>query len=306
MKEKTIKKILKGKFENLLKSIDDNKIKELFRKGTIITGGCITSMLLNEDVNDFDMYFKDPETAYQISNYYVKKFNSQETVKNKGVPVRISVKREWDRVNIVVKSAGIAGRDNQASYNYFEGLGANETESDTYIDSAIHFSKSDVKDIKRGEYKPIVLTSNAITLSSEVQLILRFIGSPEEIHKNYDFIHCTNYWTSWDGELVLNKEALLAIMTKELKYQGSLYPICSMFRVRKFIERGWTINAGQILKMAFQISKLDLEDILVLQDQLTGVDVAYFHELINVLKQEIVNGKTIDNVYISKLIDEIF
>ncbi|HXJ41375.1 MAG TPA: hypothetical protein VNH18_18985, partial [Bryobacteraceae bacterium] len=59
-----------------------------------------------------------------------------------------------------------------------------------------------------------------------------------------------------------------------------------LFRLRKFIKRGWSINAGQILKIAFQVSELDLNNLEVLEDQLTGVDVAYFVQLITKLKEK--------------------
>lgn len=75
--------------------------------------------------------------------------------------------------------------------------------------------------------------------------MVRFHGDPAEIHENYDFVHCTNYWTSWERRVTLNQQALECIMTKELRYIGSKYPVASVFRVRKFIERGWTIGAGQ-------------------------------------------------------------
>ena len=48
------------------------------------------------------------------------------------------------------------------------------------------------------------------------------------------------------------------LLARQLVYQGSKYPICSMIRTRKFLQRGWHINAGQYLKMAFQVSELDL------------------------------------------------
>jgi hypothetical protein len=41
----------------------------------------------------------------------------------------------------------------------------------------------------------LMTTSNSITLSHGFQLITRFTGAPEEITSNFDFIHCTNYWT---------------------------------------------------------------------------------------------------------------
>ena len=39
-----------------------------------------------------------------------------------------------------------------------------------------------------------------LTLSGAVQLIIRFYGPPEEIHANYDFIHCTCCWQSSNGD----------------------------------------------------------------------------------------------------------
>ena len=95
-------------------------------------------------------------------------------------------------------------------------------------------------------------------------------------------------------------------------YIGSKYPVCSVIRARKFIKRGWSINAGQYLKMCFQISKLDLSDISVLEDQLTGVDVAYFATLIDSLQAHSQKMKDegkefkVDYGYIATIIDKIF
>lgn len=164
------------------------------------------------------------------------------------------------------------------------------------------------KPAQKPKYRPIFMTSNAITLSNGVQLVLRFYGSPEEIHANYDFVHCTNYWTSKDKALVLNQAALESLMTRELEYRGSKYPICSIIRTRKFVRRGWKINAGQFLKMCFQISELDLKNPAVLEDQLTGVDTAYFMQLIDRIKHDtkVDPKQEINSIYIVSLIDRMF
>ena len=166
---------------------------------------------------------------------------------------------------------------------------------------------------EKEKYRPIFLTSNAITLSDRIQLIIRFYGEPEELHKTYDFIHCCNYWCSWEpGVVSLNPESLESLMNKELIYRGSLYPICSLFRMRKFLSRGWKINAGQILKISFQISDLDLTSIEVLNDQLIGVDTLYFAHFIDQLVKAKENfekeGKEfkITTGYLETIIDRIF
>ena len=151
------------------------------------------------------------------------------------------------------------------------------------------------------------LSTNAITLTNDIQLVLRFYGEPEEIHKNYDFIHATNYWTSKDNRLVLNPKALECILTKELLYNGSKYPLCSIIRTKKFVRRGWTINAGQYLKMALQLNELDLLDPVVLEEQLTGVDSAFFTMFIRWFrsnKQDL--GRTEIVPYLTTVIDRIF
>ncbi len=140
-------------------------------------------------------------------------------------------------------------------------------------------------------------------LQDDIQIVLRFNGNPEQIHKTFDFIHATNYFT-FEDNLVLNKEALESLITKNLVYQGSLYPLTSIIRMKKFISRHWTINAGEILKIMFQISELNLRNIEVLEEQLIGVDVAYFALLIEALRS--VESSSITPSFINNLIDKIF
>jgi len=279
MKIKTINKIIQQKVADWLGSIDNDSLRNDVKGKVIVTGGCITSMLQGDDVNDFDIYFKDAEITERIARYYVD-------IANLKHDESITVTND-DRVRIII-SSGIVGEQPE--------------ERDDSQTQKLNTEKDQTKD-----YDPIHLSENAITLSGKVQLITRFYGDPEEIHKNYDFIHCTNYWT-FDTKLVTNKRALESILTKELHYVGSLYPICSIIRTRKFIGRGWRIHAGQYLKMCFQVSELNLRDIKVLRDQLTGVDSTYFHMLIQALESKMSGEKEI-NVsveYLSEIIDRIF
>src|SRR3546814_2365725 len=120
------------------------------------------------------------------------------------------------------------------------------------------------------------MSTKAITLSDKIQIVLRCYGEADAIHENYDFVPCTTYWTSKDANLTLRQPALKSLLCKELRYVRRHSPVCSVIRLRKFIRRGWVINAGQILKIMMQVSELDLTNPAVLQDQLTGVDSAYF------------------------------
>jgi hypothetical protein len=314
MKAKTIKAILRKKIDQWLETIEDVKLRQLASKNIIVTGGCIASMLLGEQVNDFDLYCRDHATTLGLANYYLAHFKPR---MSKGIAVPLKVKDEDGRVSIVVKSAGIVSENGtEKAYEYFEG--SPDQAAAAYVGEVMNdpgeiedtyqevekLSQNETTDEGKPKYRPVFLTTNAITLSDKIQIIMRFYGEPDEIHKNYDFVHCTNYWSSWDSQLVLRQEALEALLSKELRYIGSKYPICSVVRLRKFIARGWQVNAGQILKMAMQISALDLNDLEVLRDQLTGVDTAYFMQLIDRLKEK--DPVRVESVYLVEIIDRMF
>lgn len=308
MKSKTINAIISSKFKNWLDSIQDPKVKEMVKNNTIMTGGAIASMLLKEEINDFDFYFRDIETTAAVARYYVNQFKANPPAKVSDTrPVNLVVQVDKDRVQIHIQSSGVVSEESSTTpYNYFEQTNPEDAEAEQYLNKLADTTKSETKP----KYRPIYLTSNAITLSDDVQIVIRFFGEPNQIHENYDYVHCTNYWTSWtqaDGKkLVLRAEALESLLTKELRYVGSKYPLCSLIRLRKFIGRGWTVNAGQILKIALQLQDLNLHDSAVLQEQLTGVDIAYFRQLLAAVEKDAKAGVNIDGMYLVQLIDKLF
>lgn len=333
MNKKAVKTIINNKIEHWLKFIEDKELAKELRNNVIVTGGCIKSLLLGEEVKDFDIYFTNKETTKKVAEYYINKFNEKyknklsyshkafvldgadykEVIKGNKTSAEIVLKFEnqkitsrmianitEDRIKIIVISDGVASENENLLKTPFE---------DIYdvLDEADKIDSNELKKDGKELYRPIFLSTNAITLSNKVQLVIRFYGDPEEIHKNYDFVHCTNYWTKKSG-LVLKQGALESILSKELIYVGSKYPVCSVIRTRKFLKDGWHINAGQYLKMLFQVSELDLSNIDVLEEQLIGVDTAYFMILIDALrkKQESNANFDINYSYIVSIIDKIF
>ena len=280
MNKRAIKSVLQKKHNSFVNSIKDEKVRDLVDKHSIITGGCIASMLLGEKINDFDYYFDSRNVALEVTKYYVEEFN-----RIRGAEIAELREKDNGRISIFISSDGIAEED--------------------YGDEDEDLP---AEDNTKQDYRPIFLTSNAITLSNKIQLVIRFFGSPEEIHENYDFVHCTNYWYSKTGKLVLNQAALESLLSKELYYVGSKYPLCSLIRTRKFIKRGWNINAGQYLKMAMQLNELDLRDVETLEEQLIGVDITYFQMLIEALNERKEKNKDFayDSGYIATIVDRIF
>jgi len=323
MNRRRIANHLKKIHNNWVESIQDENVRTLARNNSIITGGAIVSLLTGEQPKDYDIYFTNKETVLEIAKYYVNIFNIKEGNNNASVIDGADYQDETeqqekyeirgtmyanlteDRVKIITGGAGVLeDEDETQSLNVYEIL--NDTD-DAIIDPPVEEKKKG-KD-KPEPYRPVFLSTNAVTLSDRIQLIIRFYGEPDEIHDTFDFVHTFSYWRSGDfDELHLNAEALEAILDKNLVYKGSKYPLCSIIRLRKFLKRGWKINAGQILKICFQLSDLDLSNPDVLEDQLIGVDTAYFMKLVRDIREQMdANDEfIIDQNYVTTIAEKIF
>ena len=266
-KRKTIVQTIKRKIDGWLKTINDEELKEAVRKHYILTGGAIASMLQGDLPNDYDIYFDCPAVASRLAKYYLRQLVGEDFHEV------ADVLESEERVEVKIFSSGVLDK-----------LDAPENTEN------------------KGRYRVSMITSNAITLTNEIQLVLRFVGDASAIHKNYDFVHATNYYSEKTG-LVLHPAALESILAKELKYVGSLYPVCSLFRIKKFIKRGWNITAGEMFKIVYDASKLDLDNCEVLEDQLTGVDTSYFVHMIELLRKD---GHAIERSYLFDIINLVF
>lgn len=314
MKSRTIKRIIRSKLDKWIESIEDPRVREVVKRDVIVTGGSIASMLLREKVNDFDIYFKTKKAVTMVCDYYLKqlsnikiqaydkkKVESQDTTDwEEGWDDQWSVFRQTfpedeDRVKIWIP--GIA------YWSESDNLLLEEVEELDVFKTILGDVEPPTKEEKKA-YRVVYVTENAISLSDQIQLVVRFYGDVNEIHSNYDFVHATNYYDYKENKLDLKPEALESLLIKELRYVGSKYPLTSVIRTKKFIQRGWTVTAGTYLKILLQLNELNLKDPVVLQEQLIGVDIAYFTQLINAIRN--VKEENLTYEYISTIIDKIF
>jgi hypothetical protein len=268
-------------------------------------------MLTGESIKDYDVYFATKQTTEAVAKYYVRKFIETKKPINEPYVTEETITNirgeAEDRITIRVQSAGIAGEQatNTQNYEYFESGQTDGSDAEAFFDQF-------AEETEGALYRPVFMSQNAITLSNKLQVVIRFFGSPEEIHRNYDFDHCKCWYRLQNNHLELLPSAMESLLSRTIHYTGSLYPLCSMFRLRKFIDRGWRVSAGEMLKIGWQISELNLNDMATLREQLTGVDAAYFHELIRILTEakkptdEHPKGKDINSTYIATIIDRVF
>lgn len=293
MNSKNMAKHLSRKLKDWVQSIGDPVVAKVVKDNAIVTGGALVSLLTGEPPNDYDIYFKTFESCLVVADYYAKKWN--EMYPNKP---QVTINHDEDkRITAFIESVGVVLEDGED--------GIDDESEPVYTDD----DEPDTQEVDdRPKYRPRYFSTNAISLSDKIQLVIRFYGSVEEIHTNYDFVHCTCSYDFKENKVDLPSRALEAIITKELYYMGSKYPLCSIIRSRKFIQRGWFINAGQYLKMCLQLNELDLKDLDVFEDQLAGVDSYYFNQAIKAIKKEQESNPdfTIDNTYLFEIINRIF
>ena len=306
MQVKTIEKVIITKMEEFLKTITDETLRKDVKDNLLVTGGCISSMFLGEPVNDFDLYLMDIDVVRRVALYYTQSVSEVIILDGRR---KKELCDEYN--NDMLHIDGVLPIDRNNSYAislrnlkedqiklYFKGA-----KGSMKVNEELLKEKPELAD----SYIPVHLSPNAISLSNQIQIVLRFWGNAATIHGTFDFIHATNYFTFSEG-LVRNLPAVESILTKQLKYQGSHYPVTSIIRAKKFVKRGFNIGAGELLKIMFQISKLDLENPDVLEEQLIGVDVAYFDAIITALRNKMDSDKDfkLTNEYFNALIDKIF
>lgn len=294
MNSKNIAKALNKKLQNWVDTIEDKEVAKIIKDNAIITGGALVSLLNSEKPNDYDIYFKTLDACKKVAEYYATKWNEMHPDKN-----NVEIKIENDRVQCFIKSEGAVMEDDE------NGIDDN---TEPYATENDDNPTEQNPEIEKPKYRPRYFSTNAISLSDGIQIVIRFWGEVDKIHENYDFEHCKCSYDWKNNKVDLPTKALECIINKELYYSGSKYPLCSIIRTRKFINRGWSINAGQYVKMALQLNELNLKDLNVFKEQLVGVDSAYFSQAINAIakKQEEDPNFTVDNTYLFEIINRIF
>lgn len=253
MSRERIKHQLWSTLHEWVDSLGDKAMAEAVIDHCFIAGGAISSLVRGEPpVNDYDIYFTDVTVCQWVVDLMVNHWN---------------------------EAPGHAGR--RIEHYKVRPLGEEPDRGNLRE----NVNPKDPITPDTPKYAPVCFTPNAITLNNQIQLITRFIGEPDEIVKRFDFAHTQCYYRCFQDTLYMAPQALESMASHELIYTGSDYPLSSIIRTKKYIQRGWSINAGQYLKMALQLHALDFTKAAVLADQLVGVDLAYFSDLLNTIRR---------------------
>jgi hypothetical protein len=115
-----------------------------------------------------------------------------------------------------------------------------------------------------------------------VQLITRFAGTPQEIFDWFDFTVTHAAYRFDENDFVFGDRYFADLARRELVYSGaSKYPICAMYRTKKYQERGFNLSGATIMHIALCIVQLKIETYSQLKEQLMGIDTMFLQGLLN-------------------------
>lgn len=224
MNDEEIENVITKLLDDLISTIpyEESVVIDTLRNHSIIAGGCIASLMLGEEINDYDIFFDSKEAVDIVTAYYLE-------------------------------------------------LGIDITRNGT-----------------TGSYLPLFHSHNAISLSNDVQLIKKFYGTPEDVVREFDFVHCRGYY--YQGKVDISHSVRSSVSTKTLAYSLSDYPINSLVRAFKFVEKGWKLTKEDQISMGIDVARLDIADYDVLCEQLQGISAGYLECISAELEKDLRKG----------------
>lgn len=133
------------------------------------------------------------------------------------------------------------------------------------------------------DYEVVFETPVALTFRIHgllFQVIFKVTGEPEQIINGFDFTVCAGAYDFKSDKFILHDDFLRDLAQRKLYYIGSAYPIASMVRVRKFLNKGFDIPGTEIIKLSLDIHNLKIETMQDLKDQLYGIDAVILSEFL--------------------------
>ena len=216
-------------------------------------GGCFASLLRGEKVQDYDVFFVDPEEALEFMQGFVDKA-SPSGLTGFGIPDACLVGEP--------KSLHIRGAvwQNPALRTKYEKTTVLRCVSEMAVTYKI-----------RG---------------SLYQVVFMLSGRTEEVLRSFDFEHARCGYIPGGGGFVVGPRFFESVASNELMYRAgdAKYPLGTLIRMADRVKRGWHVNDVEWVKVAFDISSLVLSDPRVMAAQLKGVDVIVLHSLVEKLK----------------------
>jgi hypothetical protein len=113
-------------------------------------------------------------------------------------------------------------------------------------------------------------------------LITRFSGTPAKIFDDFDFTITHGAFNFSADIFELGERFFPDLVARRLVYAGSSkYPICALYRTKKYGARGYTVSGSTLMHIALSIVQLKIHTYKQLKEQLMGIDTMFLQGLLN-------------------------
>lgn len=173
-----------------------------------------------------------------------------------------------------------------ACTSVFSGTSVNDLdiyfESIEDLQSAIQYIRTNVKTDEESFVTECAFSFKRNGL--RIQYIKKIVGKPIELIKQFDFSICECAYLPETKEFVMGEDFLADLCARRLRYNiDGKYPIASLWRLKKYIERGFKLPAIESIKLSLCINNLNIKTFRDLKEQLEGIDTLFLKELTDVL-----------------------
>jgi hypothetical protein len=150
--------------------------------------------------------------------------------------------------------------------------------STKHLDDAIASLPLDDKTINTDSALSVILGGH------RVQLVKVLTRTPAEVISSFDFTICQAGFDLDDG-FIFGEDFFQHLAQRRLVFNiKAEYPICSLYRARKFIKRGFSLSGIEAIKLGLCIHSLEINTYADLRKQLMGIDTMFLRDLTDSLK----------------------
>jgi hypothetical protein len=120
----------------------------------------------------------------------------------------------------------------------------------------------------------------------QVIKMVEMMGEVRDVLEKFDFTICMGAYDFHGEGMLLHPDFLRHIAQRRLVFNiNSGYPICALFRTRKFMARGYKMSGVEALKIGLRIEKLGMTTMADLRKQMMGIDTMFLRELTDALNK---------------------
>jgi len=232
-----------SQFKMETKLLFDNLFSDLYSKlkssKAFVAGGALTSVFSRNEINDYDLYFKDEDGLEEMINYFEDE--------------------DYTKENESFNAVTYKNND-----NVFQLIKLNE-----------------------------------------------FITVPEVVIDKFDFtINQVAYDFEVDKFFIVDT-FLKDLAARQLVFNNKTpYPIATLIRVEKYLNKGFNINPLELGKIALELQNLSFNTMKELEEHFRGVDLSLLEDLFNTIEGDKDYNKeeflVIMNDFLDQNLDNLF